>query len=249
MSFVNKRKSFMFEKMINHKSSYFRDMSSLAIGFTNLGSKKIDYLKESIKDKHPYVRESSCFGFGLAYFKRGNKDFYNIIKPCLRDKSSPPRTGSTLSLGIGFFGKREMIKNVFPLLNSKDIDTRWGITLALGLMSINKGDENFKKYLMKSVLDRNDFVRWASSISYGFAFSGRNKGDLSLLKEKINSKDDFNKFFGLIALGLLGSGLNSKNKVISLSLLLPSLIDYVIFESFWWGLWVLGALGFYLYFN
>ena len=226
LSHAKKEEIDQFVGLIKEGDSFFRDMATLGIGFSHLGRGN-DAVREYLgniatQDEHPYVRESSYFGLGLNDFRNPNDKFASLVARGLSDPSPITRSGASLSLGLAHF-RRGDLKLEELLGGETDDAVLWGASLSGGL----GGDGNL-------VNVSSSYVAWANALSN--AFRNSRKG----VKE--TSFEDINIFQRNVNEGLIKSGIDEENKD-ALRLLYPGISYYFIYESFWWGLWMLSSLG------
>ena len=226
LSYAKKREVEKFVDLIKDGDSFFRDMATLGIGFSHLGMGK-DTVREYLgdlatKDEHPYVRESSYLGLGLNDFRNPNDKFSALVSRGLSDSSPITRSGASLSLGLVHF-RRKNLKLEDLLDGEMDASVLWGASLSSGL----SGDNAL-------VNAHSSYVTWVNALSD--AFRNNRKG----VKE--TSFEDINIFQRNVNEGLIKSGIQNGNKD-ALKLLYPGVSYYIVYESFWWGLWMLSSLG------
>lgn len=215
-----------YKELLRHKESFFRDMASLGLGYSFLGKrdeKVLKLLTEHItNDKHPYVRESSCFGLGLNYFQNPDIEFKKIISNAMKDNSPIVRGGAALSLGIANYKKQF---DFSKLINKeKNNSVLWGLYLSQGL-SNSKNPIKYK--------GSDYYVMWADELKDIFLDNVENK------KSKFIN---ISKFQEQINLGMINSCIEKQN-IDPFKLIYPGISYYIVYDSFWWGLWVLSSLG------
>lgn len=226
LSYAKKREINKFVDLIKDGDSFFRDMATLGIGFSHLGIGN-DTVREYLgnlatKDDHPYVRESSYFGLGLNDFMNPNDRFRELVLRGLSDTSPITRSGASLSLGLVHFGRGDL-KLDDLLAGETDESVFWGASLSGGL----SGNDSL-------VNASSNYVRWANALSNAFRKHGGKSNETSF--------EDINIFQRNVNEGLVKSGIEEDNKD-ALRLLYPGISYYIIYESFWWGLWMLSSLG------
>ncbi|MCK4664573.1 MAG: hypothetical protein KAT68_17015 [Bacteroidales bacterium] len=208
------------------ENSYFRDMACLGLGLSFLGTSEpsiTELLEDIIKDdNHPYVRESAFFGLALCNYQNPNEKIMKILKKGLNDDSMIVRSGAALSHGIINMGKRSLY---LKLDEYSDSSILWGLTISEGLANIKPSKTKF----------HDNYVQWGYNISNVF------RDNLSINFDTIHP--DISSFQNGINAGLIGSGITKKQQKDSVRLIVPGLFNYLIYDSFWWGLWVLNALG------
>src|SRR3989338_1243732 len=215
-----------FVDLIKDGDSFFRDMATLGIGFSHLGMGNDavrEYLSDiATEDEHPYVRESSYFGLGLNDFRNPNDRFAALVSRGLSDSSHITRSGASLSLGLVHF-RRGNLKLEDLLDGESDASVLWGASLSGGL----SGDS--------ALVDApSSYVAWANALSNAFRNTGKGVKETSF--------EDINIFQRNVNEGLMKSGIQEGNKD-ALRLLYPGVFYYIVYESFWWGLWMLSSLG------
>src|SRR3989344_999733 len=226
LSYAQKGEISKFVNLIGDGDSFFRDMAALGIVFSHLGTGS-DAVREYLgnlarTDDHPYVRESSYFGLGLNDFMHPNDKFRALVSSGLSDPSAITRSGASLSLGIAYFGMGDL--KLEELLDGEtDNSVLWGASLSSGL----SGDGS-------SVKTGSNYVAWANALSNAFRKDGKTSHETSY--------EDINVFQRNINEGLINSGVEGDKKD-ALRLLYPGVSHYIVYESFWWGLWVLASLG------
>ena len=213
-------------KLKSNDDSYFRDMACLGLGLSYLGSssKEINEILKHIiiNDPHPYVRESAYFGLALCNFKRPTSDIIKVLNEGFNDKSMIVRSGAALSHGIICMDTKSIYCNSD---NFTDSSILWGLSISEGLAgAVCK----FKK-------NEDDYIEWGYHIGNGF----RNSIEIDLS----STQTDIKSFQQGIIDGLIGSNISEYSRKRAIGLMFPGVFHYLIFDSFWWGLWVLNALG------
>lgn len=208
------------------QNSFFRDMACIGLGLSYLGTSEDivnKLLKESIKnDSHPYVRESAFLGLALCNYQNPSHKILSIMTKGITDDSMVVRSGAALSLGIITMGTKSLEMN---LDDYTDPSVLWGCTLSEGLANVTPSRRTFN----------NSYVQWGHQISNGFRDNvsfglGSEHRDVESFQEGFNS-------------GLIGSGIGNKEEKDAIRLIIPGVFHYLVYDSFWWGLWVLSTLG------
>ena len=229
-AFAGKRKGIEeYRKLLalnGDDNSFFRDMACLGLGLSYLGTSEEsvnELLEERIKtDNHPYVRESAFFGLALCNHQTPSNELLEIMAKGINDDSMIVRGGAALSHGIAKMGTKSLGLN---LNDYSDHSVLWGLTLSEGLANVTPSRTTFK----------DNYVQWGYQISNGF----RDNISIDLTSEH----QDVESFQEGINAGLTGSCSSSNEERDAIRLLVPGVYHYLIYDSFWWGLWVLNALG------
>ncbi len=207
-------------------NSFFRDMACLGLGLSYMGTSKEsvnELLKERIeKDDHPYVRESAFFGLALCNYQNPSDEIQDLLTKGLDDDSMIVRSGAALSHGIKNMGTKRL---ELDLDNYSDPSVLWGLTLSEGLANVDPSRTTFK----------DAYVQWGHRISNGF------RDDVSV--DLSSEHRDVKSFQEGINTGLIGSGITDRSEKDAVRLVVPGVYHYLTYDSFWWGLWVLNALG------
>lgn len=207
-------------------NSFFRDMACLGLGLSYLGTSQESVnklLEDRIRtDNHPYVRESAFFGLALCNYQTPSNEIIEIMTKGINDDSMIVRSGAALSHGIATMGTRSLY---FDLNDYSDPSVLWGLTLSEGLANVNPSKTTFN----------DTYVQWGHEISNGF----RDNIAIDLNSEH----QDVESFQEGINAGLIGSGINDKKEKDAIRLIVPGVYHYLTYDSFWWGPWVLNALG------
>lgn len=207
-------------------NSYFRDMACLGLGLSYLGTSEESVnklLEERIKnDNHPYVRESAFFGLALCNYQNPSNELREIMGRGIKDDSMIVRSGAALSHGIATMGTKSL---ELSLNNYSDSSVLWGLTLSEGLANVSPSRTTFK----------DNYVQWGHQISNGF------RDNISI--DLISEHQDVESFQEGINTGLIGSGISNEEEKDAIRLVVPGVYHYLTYDSFWWGLWVLNALG------
>jgi hypothetical protein len=208
------------------ENSFFRDMACLGLGLSYLGNSKSsisELLVNTLKhDDHPYVRESAFFGLALCNYQNPTKEIMGILREGLTDDSMIVRSGAALSHGIIAMGTKSL---ELELNQYSDPSVLWGLTLSEGLANVRPSRTEFK----------DEYVRWGHHIGNGFRDN--------LLVDPNSNHEDVSKFQSEVNAGLIGSGITEKQQRDAVRLIVPGVYNYLNYDSFWWGLWVLNALG------
>lgn len=207
-------------------NSFFRDMACLGLGLSYLGTSQESVnklLEDRIKtDNHPYVRESAFFGLALCNYQTPSNEIIEIMAKGINDDSMIVRSGAALSHGIATMGTRSLELN---LNDYSDPSVLWGLTLSEGLANVTPSRISFN----------DTYVQWGHEISKGF------RDNIAM---DINSEhQDVESFQEGINAGLIGSGISDKKEKDAIRLIVPGVYHYLTYDSFWWGPWVLNALG------
>lgn len=201
-------------------NSFFRDMACLGLGLSYLGTGDatcLSLLLEAMHDPHPYVRESACFGVALLFAGSGNGEAMALLKAAVDDESSVVRSGASLGLGILRMG----LQADASTHSYADESALWGQHLGHGLQ------------LGPSLpLPTSNYARWGHYIGEGLRPAPYSEAqDLS----------EESAFFSPIQRGM--SQMPITKDVRAHKLIVPGYMHYLLYDSFWWGLWVLSAIG------
>lgn len=206
--------------------SFFRDMACLGLGLSYLGTSEQainELLENRIKhDNHPYVRESAFFGLALCNYQNPTSGILKIMAEGIKDDSMIVRSGAALSHGITTMGTTTLELN---LNNYSDSSVLWGLTLSEGLANVSPSQTVFG----------DNYVQWGHQISNGF------RDNLSTNPDSYHQ--DVKSFQQGINDGLIGSNITDEQEKDAVRLIVPGVYHYLNYDSFWWGLWVLNALG------
>ena len=201
-------------------------MACLGLGLSYLGTSQEsvnELLEDRIKtDNHPYVRESAFFGLALCNYQTTCNEIIEIMAKGINDDSMIVRSGAALSHGIVTMGTRSLELN---LNDYSDPSVLWGLTLSEGLANVTPSRISFN----------DTYVQWGHEISNGF----RDNIAIDLNSEH----QDVESFQEGINAGLIGSGISDKKEKDAIRLIVPGVYHYLTYDSFWWGPWVLNALG------
>ncbi|PIV12671.1 MAG: hypothetical protein COS47_01335 [Candidatus Nealsonbacteria bacterium CG03_land_8_20_14_0_80_36_12] len=212
--------------MLGDENSFFRDMACLGLGFSHLGSQDEnvdDLLRWRIAhDTHPYVRESACFGLSLNNFRRPTQTLYDSLSKAFKDDSMIVRSGASLGVGIASMKTGSIGLDV---MHQRDHSVRWGLMISEGLAKAPHSIQGME----------DAYVRWGYHIGNSF------RDDLDINQESRHL--GVKMFQQPINQGLIGSGIVSENQKDAFKLFFPGFYYYTVYDSFWWGLWVLSALG------
>lgn len=207
-------------------NSFFRDMACLGLGLSYLGTSEESVnklLEERIKnDDHPYVRESAFFGLALCNYQTPSNEILEMMAKGIKDDSMIVRSGAALSHGIATMGTKSLELN---LNGYSDSSVLWGLTLSEGLANVPPSRTAFN----------DTYVQWGYQISKGF------RDNIST--DLNSSHQDVKSFQEGINAGLIGSDITDENEKNSVRLIVPGVYHYLTYDSFWWGLWALNALG------
>lgn len=218
-----------YKKLLNLKgdeNSFFRDMACLGLGLSYLGTSKQTInglLEDRIKnDTHPYVRESAFLGLALCNYQNPTNEMIKMLSEGLKDDSMIVRSGAALSHGIITMGTGNL---KLDLNDYSDPSVLWGLTLSEGLANLKPSQATFN----------DDYVQWGHHISNGF----RDQISTNLDSDH----EDVLSFQKGINDGLIGSNITDELEKNAVRLIVPGVYHYLNYDSFWWGLWVLNALG------
>lgn len=208
------------------ENSFFRDMACLGLGLSYLGTSDpsiIELLENIIKhDNHPYVKESAFFGLALCNYQNPIREIMGILREGLHDDSMIVKSGAALSHGITAMGTGSLD---LELGDYSDSSVLWGLTLSEGLANVKPSKTQFQ----------DNYVQWGHHISNGF------RDYIPIMSD--SDHEDVNAFQHEINVGLIGSGITEKQQKDAVRLIVPGVYHYLNYDSFWWGLWVLNALG------
>ncbi|MBU0471287.1 MAG: hypothetical protein KKF65_01585 [Nanoarchaeota archaeon] len=218
-----------YKKLLNlsgDENSFFRDMACLGLGLSYLGTSEHsvnELLEERIKnDNHSYVRESAFFGLALCNYQNPSDEILGIMTDGIKDDSMIVRSGAALSHGIIAMGTKAF---ELDLSNYSDSSVLWGLALSEGLANVKPSKTTFK----------DAYVQWGRQISNGFRDN---------VSTNLNSDhQDVKSFQEGINAGLIGSNITNEHEKDAVRLVVPGVYHYLTYDSFWWGLWVLNALG------
>ncbi len=233
-----------FDKLLRSKISYFRDMASLGLGFTCMKSKDtkiLDIFEKMTKDKHPYVRESAYLGTGIGFRSTGNKKASKIIIKGFKDPCAVTRSGAGIAAGLINMNSNKLQKDLHKaMIKEHNPEVNWGFSIGAGLMGFGKGrDSEFITLISEFSKNPDKMVKWGSAIGLGFTYAGSENLANHCKKAEC---DSFLNFWLSMASASSGGRLERVHKE-AVSLLLPGLLFYSVYESFWWGLWTLSELG------
>jgi hypothetical protein len=207
-------------------NSFFRDMACLGLGLSFLGTSDTginELLETRIRDDpHPYVRESALFGLSLCNFQHPTSDVMKLMGEGIFDNSMIVRSGAALGHGITSMRTGTLAVNLHEYV---DPSVLWGLTISEGLAGTTPS---------RTVFD-DDYVQWGHEISNGFRES------VSPGQESQHA--DVKAFQKGINAGLIGSGIEDADEKDAVRLIVPGTYHYLNYDSFWWGPWVLTALG------
>lgn len=207
-------------------NSFYRDMACLGLGLSYLGTgdRSVSMLLEDMAttDGHPYVRESALFGLALTHFQRPDAQVMQLLTDGLQDDSAIVRSGASLGLGIVAMGTGDL---QVDLMEHSDFSVLWGLTISEGLANLAPSQREF----------RSGYVQWGHNISNGFRDDTQevfesDHSDVLAFQEEVNA-------------GLIGAGALARRQRDELRLIVPGVFHYLMYDSFWWGLWVLNSLG------
>jgi len=228
-AFAGTREGAEYRKLLDlsgDDNSFFRDMACLGLGLSYLGTSEQvinELLEDRIKhDNHPYVRESAFFGLALCNYRNPTSEILRMMEGGIKDGSMIVRSGAALSHGITTMGTKTLKLN---LDDYSDSSVLWGLTLSEGLANVRPSRTKFS----------DNYVRWGHQISNGF----RNKISTDLDSDH----SDVKSFQQGINDGLVGSNITDGQEKNAVRLIVPGVYHYLNYDSFWWGLWVLNALG------
>ncbi|MDO8570959.1 MAG: hypothetical protein Q7R97_05245 [Candidatus Daviesbacteria bacterium] len=218
-----------YKKLLNlegDENSFFRDMACLGLGLSYLGTSEQtinELLEDRIKnDIHPYVRESAFFGLALCNYQNPTNEMTKMLSEGLKDDSMIVRSGAALSHGIVAMETEDL---ELDLKDYSDSSVLWGLTLSEGLANVKPSQVTFT----------DNYVQWGHHISNGF----RNQISTNLDCDH----EDVKSFQQGINDGLIGSHVADEQEKNAVRLIVPGVYHYLNYDSFWWGLWVLTALG------
>ncbi len=210
-------------RLPGEENSFFRDMAALGLGYSFLGTanEKIDDMLEQIirTDPHPYVRESACFGLALNHLQLPTERSTACLNGALTDTSTIVRSGAALAHGIQAIGTGTLESRAM----NDDRSVAWGLAISEGLA-----------LLPPTSMPEDTYARWGWHIGNGF-------------REKISVEPgsphvELREFQERLNVGLKNAPL-SGSEAQSFRLFFPGFYHYAMYDSFWWGLWVLSGLG------
>jgi hypothetical protein len=226
LAFMNSGKTAEYLKLIREGDDYLKDASVLGIALSSKDKTSNKIIQELMFDNHPYVRESARLALGIMNMKSGNKKYSDAILSSLaKEDNSVVVTGSLLSIGmINYSLDDERIKStIIGLMDKQEATTKWASYLALGLICAGTGKS------IARVSSSNEFEKWGHLL--GSKISGHTP------KARSGCSQEVIDFTTGISQSL------QKRKLNEFLFILP-LLYYLLFDSFWWGLWIIGMAEF-----